>query len=87
MCFIQHYVEFFGDGRKWECVDPSNASYLEMLAYATYSDVQEMTSDAYGKFLQAANGVNGDIIYDSDSINEKKDISKFISENLTDFQI
>lgn len=61
-------------------VDPSNASYLEMLAYTTYSDVQEMTSDAYGKFLQAANGVNGDVTYDSDSINEKKNFMSMVKE-------
>lgn len=28
-------------------VDPSNASYIEMLAYSTYSDVQGYTSNAY----------------------------------------
>ena len=61
-------------------VEPSNASYLEMLAYTTYSDVQGMTSNAYGNFLQAANGVNGDITYDSNSINEKKDYISMVKE-------
>lgn len=49
-----------------------------MLAYTTYSDVQGMTSDAYGKFLQAASGVNGDITYDANSINEKKDFVSMV---------
>lgn len=54
-------------------VDPRNASYLEMLAYTTYSDVEGFTKNAFGDFMNATGGVNGNITYDSDSINEKKD--------------
>lgn len=61
-------------------IDPSNASYLEMLAYTTYSDVQGMTKNAYGNFLQAASGVNGNITYDANSINEKKDYMSMVKE-------
>jgi len=61
-------------------VDPSNATYLEMLAYSTYSDIQGMTSNAYSNCLQSANGVNGEIVYDSDSINTKKDYMSMVEE-------
>ena len=40
-------------------VDPRNASYLEMLAYTTYSDVEGFTKNAFGDFMNAAGGVNG----------------------------
>ena len=61
-------------------VDPRNASYLEMLAYTTYSDVEGFTKNAFGDFMNAACGVNGNITYDSDSINEKKDYMSMIEE-------
>ena len=61
-------------------VDPRNASYLEMLAYTTYSDVESFTKNAFGDFMNAASGVNGNITYDSDSINEKKDYMSMIKE-------
>ena len=60
-------------------VDPRNASYLEMLAYTTYSDVEGFTKNAFGDFMNAAGGVNGNITYDSDSINEKKDYMSTVS--------
>ena len=65
---------------KINSIEPSNASYLEMLAYTTYSDVQGMTSDAYGNFQQAASGLNGDITYDCNSIKEKKDFMSMVKE-------
>jgi hypothetical protein len=61
-------------------VNPRNASYLEMLAYTTYSDVEGFTKNAFGDFMNAAGGVNGNITYDSDSINEKKDYMSMIKE-------
>lgn len=61
-------------------VDPRNASYLEMLAYTTYSDVEGLTKNAFGNFINAAGGVNGDITYDADSINEKKDYMSMVKE-------
>ena len=61
-------------------IDPQNASYLEMLAYTTYSDVEGLTKNAFGDFMSAAGGVNGDISYDADSINEKKDYMSMVKE-------
>lgn len=61
-------------------VNPRNASYLEMLAYTTYSDVEGFTKNAFGDFMNAASGVNGNITYDFDSINEKKDYMSMIKE-------
>ena len=39
-------------------VNPRNASYLEMLAYTTYSDVEGFMKNAFGDFMNAARGVN-----------------------------
>lgn len=61
-------------------VDPQNASYLEMLAYSTYSDVQGYTSGAFGNFLTAAGGVNADITYDEDNVNVKKNFMNMVKE-------
>ena len=61
-------------------VDPENASYLEMLAYATYSDTQGYTPDALGDFMSAAGGVNCDITYDEDSVNLKKNFMNMVKE-------
>ena len=36
--------------------------------------------NAFGDFINAAGGVNGNITYDSDSINEKKDYMSMIKE-------
>lgn len=61
-------------------VDPENSSYLEMLAYATYSDVQGSTSDALGNFLSAAGGVNADITYDESSVNVRKNFMNMVRD-------
>lgn len=61
-------------------VDPENGSYLEMLAYAAYSDVQGYTSDAFGNFLSAAGSVNGDITYDENSVNVKKNFTNMVRD-------
>ena len=37
-------------------------------------------TNAFGDFMNAAGGVNGNITYDSDSINEKKDYMSMIKE-------
>ncbi len=34
-------------------VNRENASYLEMLAYTTYSDVEGFTKNAFGDFINA----------------------------------
>ena len=61
-------------------VNPRNASYLEMLAYTTYSDVEGFTKNAFGDFMNAARGVNGNISYDADNIKEKKDYMSMVKE-------
>ena len=61
-------------------IDPQNASYLEMLAYTTYGDVEGLTKNAFGNFMSAARGVNGDLSYNADSINGKKDYMSMIRE-------
>ena len=61
-------------------IDPQNASYLEMLAYTTYGDVEGLTKNAFGNFMSAAGGVNGDLSYNADSINGKKDYMSTIRE-------
>lgn len=61
-------------------VDPTNASYMEMLAYSTYNDIQGFTDDAFGKFLTAADGVNVDRKYDLSNIDVKMDFKSLIKE-------
>lgn len=61
-------------------VDPSNISYIEMLAYSTYSDVQGHTTDAYENFMSAASGTSADIKYDSTNINEKKNFKSMVQD-------
>ena len=61
-------------------VNPRNASYLEMLAYTTYSDVEGFTKNAFGDFMNAARGVNGNISYYADNIKEKKDYMSMVKE-------
>lgn len=61
-------------------VNPRNASYLEMLAYTTYSDVEGFTKNAFGDFMNVARGVNGNISYDADNIKEKKDYMSMVKE-------
>lgn len=61
-------------------VNPENASYVEMLAYSTYSDMMGTTNDAFGKFLQAAGGVNGDKTYDLSNIDTKMNFKSLVKE-------
>lgn len=61
-------------------VDPESASYIEMLAYSTYSDVQGYTTDAYANFMSAAGGTSADIEYDSTNINEKKNFKSMVQD-------
>lgn len=53
---------------------------VEMLAYTTYSDVEGFTKNAFGDFMNAARGVNGNISYDADNIKEKKDYMSMVKE-------
>lgn len=67
--------EYFVDPRK---VAPSNASYVEMLVYSTYADIQGGTNDAFGKFLTVADGVNVARKYDLSNIDTKMDFKSLI---------
>jgi len=49
-------------------VDPGNARYLEMLAFTSHLDLTGQTKNAFGDFISAARGVNGDITYNSENI-------------------
>lgn len=59
-------------------VDPENASYVEMAAYATYLDTTEQTKDAFGNFLSAINGVNEESAADVMDMIDKKDFLSMI---------
>lgn len=61
-------------------VNPENASYLEMLAYSTYLDISGQTQNAFGDFINAAGGVNGDLKYDATNINIKMDFKTLVKE-------
>jgi len=63
-----------------ENVDPSNASFLEMMAYSTYSDEQGKTSDAYGDFLKVVDGTNGTLTYDLNNIDAKTDFKSLTKD-------
>lgn len=61
-------------------VDTTNASYLEMLAYTTYSDKQGFTKGAFGNFLNADKGINPSSTYDFTDIFDKQDYKQVIKE-------
>ncbi len=61
-------------------VNPENASYLDMLAYSTYLDLSGQTKDAFGDFLSASRGVNGNLEYDAESMNQKRDFKSLVNE-------
>lgn len=61
-------------------IDPQNADYLEMLAYSAHSDAMGYTQDAVGDFISSASGLNGDITYDEDSVNIKKNFMNMVKE-------
>ena len=60
-------------------VDPGNAHYLEMLAFTSHLDLTGQTKNAFGDFISAASGVNGDITYNSENI-----LSQFDFRQLTE---
>ncbi|MGL5260650.1 MAG: hypothetical protein ACRC7V_11125 [Lachnospiraceae bacterium] len=61
-------------------VDPENASFLEMMAYSTYSDQKGYTTDASGAFYLASGGVNSNITYDSTNLNEKTNYKSLVKD-------
>ena len=61
-------------------VDPENASYIEMLAYTTYADVNRYTQNGFNDFTIAANGVNQDITYDAENIDTKYNFKSLVKE-------
>ena len=61
-------------------VNPENASYFEMLSYSTYLDVTGQTKDAFGHFLSASRGVNGDLEYNTERMNERINYKSLVKE-------
>lgn len=60
-------------------IDARQASYYDMLAYSTYLDVTGKTKNAFGDFLSASRGINGDKEYDDASSNIKRDFKSLIN--------
>ena len=61
-------------------VNPEDASYIDMLAYSTYLDLTGQTKNGFGDFLTASRGVNGNLTYDAESMNTKKDFKSLVKE-------
>jgi len=61
-------------------VNPEKASYMEMLAYTTYSDVQGYTNAGLGHFLSAAGGLNQDQSYSLEKIDTKQNFKTLVAE-------
>ena len=61
-------------------VNPEEASYMEMLAYTTYADVQGYTKDGFGHFITAAGGVNQDQSYSLGNIDTKQNFKTIVAE-------
>lgn len=59
-------------------VTPSNASFIEMMAYSTYLDAQGYTSNAFGDFITSAMGTEVSINYDYNNINKKFDFKTMV---------
>ncbi len=66
-------------------VNPSNASYLEMLAYSAYLDEQGYTTNAFSDFTMSAMGTDVSVNYDETNINEKVDF-KIMVKKFMDMQ-
>ena len=60
--------------------EPTSITDSYSLLKALYKRPDFDPSKVYGDFMNAAGGVNGNITYDSDSINEKKDYMSMIKE-------
>lgn len=61
-------------------IDVANASYLELLSYAAYSDEQGITKGAFGRFLSAVNGSNPSSGYGLSEMLDKQDYKQVIKE-------
>lgn len=61
-------------------VDPSNASYLEMLAYSTYADENGYAPDAFRNFNYATLDSDGNMNYDANSIHSKNNFKALIAD-------
>ena len=61
-------------------VDAGNANYLEMLAFTSHLDKTGQTSNAFGDFISAAQGVNGDRTYNSENILSRYDFKQMTED-------
>ena len=63
-----------------EKISPSNANYLEMLAYTSHLDITGQTNNAFGDFIAVARGVNGDRTYNSGNVLATFDFKRMTEE-------
>lgn len=61
-------------------IDSRNASYIEMLALTTNLDITGQTKNAFGDFVSAARGVNGDLDYDSFNIGKRYNFKALVTD-------
>ncbi|MDY6308006.1 MAG: hypothetical protein SPL71_08105 [Oribacterium sp.] len=85
--YSQYTVKYWnqnGDIKEYDydadTVDAGNANYLEMLAFTSHLDITGQTSNAFGDFISAARGVNGDRTYNSENILARYDFRQMTEE-------
>ena len=61
-------------------VRADDANYLEMLALSTHLDVTGQTKNAFGDFISAAGGVNGDLSFGINGFDQKYNFKSLIAE-------
>ena len=61
-------------------VNPSSASYFELLAYSSHNDKIGKTSSALRDFLSASAGVRNDNFYTFNDIERKIDLKSMLKE-------
>ncbi len=82
--YLVKYWDGSGKEQKTEIkpteVDPSNASYLEMLAYSAYADENGFAPDAFHNFNYAVLDSDGNMNYDADNIHSKNNFKALIAD-------
>ena len=61
-------------------VNPEYASYIDMLAYSTFLDKSGKTKNAFGDFISASRGIDGNIQYNSNNIDNKNNFLLLVQE-------
>lgn len=82
--YLVKYWDGSGKEQKTEIkpkeVDPSNASYLEMLAYSAYADENGFAPNAFHNFNYATLDSDGNMNFDANSIHSKKNFKALIAD-------